>query len=100
MLKLGTLIVGDADLAFCNNVNCFDRFLWIKDGSCGIPVKGQSFNQVWTCLVFLARKGSSYPNEGKFLSKEKALVRFGLSWNFWSKMVQVAPVKEKKYESD
>ena len=43
--------------------------------------------------VFLARKGSGCSSEGKFLSKEKVLVRFGLSWNFWSKMVQMAPVK-------
>ena len=76
-------------------MNCLDRFFWIRDGLCGVPVKGQSFNQVWTCLVLLARKGSGSPNEGKFLSKEKTLVRFGLSWNSWSKMVQVAPVKEK-----
>ena len=61
-----TLIVEDVDLAFCNNVNCLDRFFWIRDGSCGVPVKGQSFNQIWTCL--------------------------GL---FWPKVVHVAPVKEK-----
>ena len=80
-------------------MNCLDRFFWIRDGFCDVPVKGQSFNQVWTCLVFLTRKGSGCPNEGKFLSKEKALVRFGLSWHFWPKMVQVAPIKGKKYES-
>ena len=78
-----------------NNVNCLDRFFWIKDGSCGVPVKGQSFNQIWTCLGLLAQKGSGCPNEGKFLSKERALIRFGLSWNFWPKMVQVASIKEK-----
>ena len=56
LLKLGTLIVGDSDLAFCNNVNCLDRFFWIRDGSCGVPVKGQSFNQVWTVLGFFGPK--------------------------------------------
>ena len=76
-------------------MNCLDRFFWIRDGLCDVPVKGQSSNQIWTCLVFLARKDSGSPNERKFLSKEKTLVRFGLSWNSWSKMVQVAPVKEK-----
>ena len=70
-MKLGTLIVGDADLAFCNNVNCLDRFFWIRDGSCGVPVKGQSFNQIWTCL--------------------------GL---FGPKRVQVVPVKGKRYDLD
>ena len=47
---------------------------------------------------FLAWKGLGCPNEEKFLSKEKALVRFELSWNFWPKVVKVAPIK--KYESD
>ena len=32
-----------------------------------------------TVLVFLARRGSDCPNKGTFLSKERALVRFGLS---------------------
>ena len=73
------------------NVNCLDRFFWIRNGLCDVLVKGQSFNQVWTCLVFLARKGSSCPNEGKFLSKERALVRFGLSWNFWPKSGSSCP---------
>ena len=41
LLKLGTLIVGDADLAFCNNVNCLDRFFWIRDDSCDVSLKGQ-----------------------------------------------------------
>ena len=31
---------------------------------------------------------------------ERALVRFGLSWNFWPKVVQVVSVEEKKYESN
>ena len=50
------------------------------------------FGFVW---VFLARKGSGCPSEGKFLLKEKAFVRFGLFWHFWLKMVQVAPIKGK-----
>ena len=43
----------------------------------------------------MARKGLGCPNEGKFMSRERALVIFGLSWNSWSKVVQIAPVKEK-----
>ena len=46
LFRLGTLIVGDANLACCNNVNCLNRFLWIRDGSCDVPVKGLDFNQV------------------------------------------------------
>ena len=46
--------MGDADLVCHNNVNCLDRFFWIRDGLCDVPIKGQSFNQVWTGLVFLA----------------------------------------------
>ena len=59
--KLGTLIVGDADLACCNNVNCLDRFFWIKDGSCDVSVKRQSFNQVWTCLGLFGPKWLRLP---------------------------------------
>ena len=55
------------------------------------------FRLVW---VFLAQRDSSCPSEGKFLSKERALVRFELSWHFWPKVIQVAPIKGKKYESD
>ena len=55
-LKLGTLIVGDVDLAFCNNVNCLDRFFWIRDDSCDVSVKGQSFNQIWNCLGLFSPK--------------------------------------------
>ena len=63
--KLGTLIVGDADLAFCNNVNCLDRFFWIRDVSCGILVKGKSFNQVYTCLgLFWLEKVQIVPVKG------------------------------------
>ena len=30
-----------------------------------------------------------------FLSKERVLLRLGLSWDFWSKVFQVVPVKRK-----
>ena len=46
LFRLGTLIVGDVDLVCRNNVNYLDRFFLIRDGSCGVPVKGQSFNQI------------------------------------------------------
>ena len=46
LFGLGTLIVGDADLMCCNNTNSLDRLFWIRDVSCGIPVKGKGFNQV------------------------------------------------------
>ena len=70
-LKLGTLIVGDVDLAFCNNVNCLDRFFWIRDGLCGVPVKGQSFNQVWTVLGLFGLKGFRLPQWREVLVKGK-----------------------------
>ena len=85
----------DADLACFNNSNCLDRFFWIRNGLCDVPVKGQSSNQVWICSGLFGPKGFKLPSEGKFFSKEKALIRFELSWNFWPKMVQVAPIKEK-----
>ena len=65
LFRLGTLIVGDADLVCRNNVNCLDRFFWIKDGSCGIPIKGQSFNHIWTCLGLFGPKWFILPSEGK-----------------------------------
>ena len=49
---------------------------------------------------FFTQRDSGYLNEGKFLLKERALVRFGLSWNFWPKVVRVAPIKGKKYKSN
>ena len=65
LFRLGNLIVGDADLACCNNVNCLDRFFWIRNGLCGVPVKGQSFNQVWTCLGLFGPKEFKLPSERK-----------------------------------
>ena len=70
LFRLGTLIVRDADLVCRNNVNSLDKFFWIRNGSCGVLVKGHGFNQVWTVL------------------------------SFWPKVVHIAPVKGKKYESD
>ena len=68
---------GDADLICCNKVNCLDRFFWIKNGLCDVPVKGQNSNQVWTCLGPFGPKGFRLPSEGKFLSKERVLIKFG-----------------------
>ena len=79
------MIVGDADLTCCNNVNCLDRFFWIRDGSCDVPVrvlirfglsglfgpkgfkllqwrevlvKGKGFSQIWIILELLVQSGS------------------------------------------
>ena len=65
---------GDNDLIYCNNVNCLDGFFWIRDVSCGIPVKGQSFNQVWICSGLFGLKGFRFPQW-----KEKMWVK--LDWH-------------------
>ena len=65
LFRLGTLIVGDADLMCCNNTNSLDRLFWIRDVSCGIPVKGKGFSQIWIILGLLAQNGSGCPGQRK-----------------------------------
>ena len=63
------------------NVNCLDRFFWIRDGLCDVPVKGQSFNQIWICLGLFGPKGFKLP-------QSKSMSQIELSWGngksgFW-----------------
>ena len=66
LFRLGTLIVGDANLMAIWTV--LIEFFWSKV-VCIVLVKRQGFTQIWTVLVFLAQNGYIASVKGKDFSQ-------------------------------
>ena len=71
LFKLGTLVIGDADLACCNNANCLDRF----------------FGSEMVYVVFLS-KDSRY--DGNLVLLDHFWKQLGIG--YWECMVPFGPL--------